>query len=648
MASKGELLGKSLAKLFGKSGDDILEEVAQQAAKSGDDVSEAAVIANLQREAADAVPPVGSGKNLEALQRAGDDAAILDRTAELQKGSLNAPYVDAERNINAEKLGLSYDGTAQSKYPSAAGSVKSDLPSYSSPNGLPLNKNIKLGTQAFSPNSGIIASKSAPELFQHGLSPAMEKEIYGDMLRGSDKQKSDALMKWAKENPKKAFAAAGALGGAGYLQLKSDNGPSVNHDPNKPMVFPKAESKPITPEMINRMSPELRGIAVAKSIEQQQSSAPSKVSVSPDDLSKIAPVENTEAPTEEQEVDYSSLMREAQQSSNQNDFYNHLLRAGNQAGAAIASLGAGSQVKADYSGVDALEKTAGKPVSDIKGLMETKGTEQKLKAAQAELSDDAKLRDPNSEVSKLTSDLAIKLGLIKPGTQMTASTLKGMGVNLGTLLTTMEAGKTRAANAALAREARISDIERQGAFRANESELKREEDRQKTMREIETRRKMLVSNLNEWKRVVGEVGTGELMGDTDKYLKALQTEIATDMAKLADPTSSAMSGEVEKYRASLPEIGTIVFQRGKTATDLIDKAINKVNERVNEAYSVRGLNPSDIVPNRKSEQSQQNQQGLTTPVGYTDAQERAIQHVMSGNDVDRSTAINALKKAEKL
>ena len=451
MAPRGNLIGQQLAKLFSKSGDDIVEEVAQQAAKSGDDVSEAAVIANLQRETADAAQPIGSGPNLEALQRAGDDAAILDRTAELQKGSLNAPYVDAERNINAEKLGLSYDGTAQSKYPTIADSVKSDLPSYSSPNGLPLNKNIKLGTQAFSPNSGIIASKSAPELFKYGLSPDLEKEIHSVMLRGSDKQKADALMKWAKENPKKAFAAASALGGAGYLQLKSNNDPSVNHDPNKPMVFPKAESKPITPEMINRMSPELRGIAVAKSIEQQQSSAPSKVSVSPDDLSKIAPVENAEAPTEEQEVDYSSLMREAQQASNQNQFYNNLLRAGNQAGAAIASLGAGSQVKADYSGVDALDKTADSPVSNIKGLMETKSTEQKLKAAQAELSDDAKLRDPNSEVSKLTSDLAIKLGLIKPGTQMAASTLKGMGVNLGTLLTTMEAGKARAQAAETAR-----------------------------------------------------------------------------------------------------------------------------------------------------------------------------------------------------
>lgn len=571
MAPRGNLIGQQLAKLFSKSGDDIVEEVAQQAAKSGDDVSEAAVIANLQRETADAAQPIGSGPNLEALQRAKSDVELAD----LQKKGANHPFVDTETNINSKNLGLDYNQGPTPKY----------------------NK---------------IPTINKENILKHELGPALEKEIFGDMSRASDTEKAQKLINWMKKNPGKTTAGAAALAGGAYSQLKSSNDPSVNHDPNQPMKFPKAESKPITPEMINRMSPELRGIAVAKSIEQQQSSAPSKVSVSPDDLSKIAPVENAEAPTEEQEVDYSSLMREAQQASNQNQFYNNLLRAGNQAGAAIASLGAGSQVKADYSGVDALDKTADSPVSNIKGLMETKSTEQKLKAAQAELSDDAKLRDPNSEVSKLTSDLAIKLGLIKPGTQMTAATLKGMGVNLGTLLTTMEAGKTRAANAALAREARVSDIERQGAFRTNEAELKREEDRQKTMREIETRRKMLVSNLSEWKRVVGEVGTGELMGDTDKYLRALQTDIATDMAKLADPTSSAMSGEVEKYRTSLPEIGTFVNQRGKTAMDLIDKAINKVNERVNEAYSVRGLNPSEIVPNRKSEQSQQNQQSLTT------------------------------------
>ena len=378
MAPRGNLIGQQLAKLFSRSGDDIVEEVAQQAAKSGDDVSEAAVIANLQRETADAAQPIGSGPNLEALQRAGDDAAILDRTAELQKGSLNAPYVDAERNINAEKLGLSYDGTAQSKYPTIAGSVKSDLPSYSSPNGLPLNKNIKLGTQAFSPNSGIIASKSAPELFKYGLSPDLEKEIHSVMLRGSDKQKADALMKWAKENPKKAFAAASAFGGAGYLQLKSNNDPSVNHDPNKPMVFPKAESKPITPEMINRMSPELRGIAVAKSIEQQQSSAPSKVSVSPDDLSKIAPVEDTEAPVSE-EPDFVKMLEEAQAQSATNRRDANMTRYGELIGAGLG------RITPEHEGSKIAREQAGQPVEDVKAKFGAHKEQQSYKKAKEEL-----------------------------------------------------------------------------------------------------------------------------------------------------------------------------------------------------------------------------------------------------------------------
>ena len=85
--------------------------------------------------------------------------------------------------------------------------------------------------------------------------------------------------------------------------------------------------------------------------------------------------------------------------------------------------------------------------------METKSSEQKLKAAQEELSDDAKMRDPNSEVSKLTAELAAKAGLIKPGQVMSAQALKNSGVNIGNLLSTIEAGKARKESAALQREA---------------------------------------------------------------------------------------------------------------------------------------------------------------------------------------------------
>ena len=57
-----------LAQKMGKSSDEVLEALGKKAATTGDEVSEAATMANLQREAADAVQPMGSGKNLDALQ----------------------------------------------------------------------------------------------------------------------------------------------------------------------------------------------------------------------------------------------------------------------------------------------------------------------------------------------------------------------------------------------------------------------------------------------------------------------------------------------------------------------------------------------------------------------------------------------------
>jgi hypothetical protein len=304
-----------LAQKMGKSTDEVLEALGKKAGATGEEVSEAATMANLQREAADAAVPMGSGKNLDALQSASDDIATANKTAELQKGALNAPYVDAERNINNANLGLSYDDAPAAQY-------KVPAP------------------------DGIKASQAAPA----SLADTASK------LQGS--------VNIDRMDPRlKGVAAALGLGGLGYGMMGGEESPQIPFAPNAKQEVPPTQPQVITP------------------VERAASSAIAAPKV--DSLSKAQePTEEIAPVSESEQPDYSSLMREAQQSSNQNDFYNHLLRSGNQAGAAIASLGAGSQVKADYSGVDALEKTAGKPVSDIKGLMETKSSEQKLKAAQ--------------------------------------------------------------------------------------------------------------------------------------------------------------------------------------------------------------------------------------------------------------------------
>jgi hypothetical protein len=513
-----------LAQKMGKSSDEVLEALGKKAATTGDEVSEAATMANLQREAADAVQPIGSGKNLDALQSASDDIATATKTAELQKGALNAPYVDAERNINNANLGLSYDDAPAAQY-------KTPAP------------------------DGIKTSQAAPA----SLADTASK------LQGS--------VNIDRIDPRlKGVIAAMGLGGLGYGMMGGDEPPQ---GPIRPADVAAKEQ-----------SPEL---AIA-SPQPKSPAVPSKVSVSPDDLSKIAPVENAEAPTEEQEVDYSSLMREAQQASGQNQFYNHLLRAGNQAGAAIAGLGAGAQVKADYSGVDALDKTADSPVTNIKGLMETKTTEQKLKAAQDELKDDAKMRDPNSEVSKLTAELAVKAGLIKPGQSMSAQALKNSGVNIGNLLSTIEAGKARKEAAALQREATASAKATIQEDKKTAAQKILDDKRKLVLEEVEDRKQNIKDNIELVRKMVKDKGTAETFGSHNEDLNRRIDTIAVDMAKLTDPKSVARPAEVEMFKKGLFGGGAAGMNlTNQSALDILKNFESEVESRADHAYKVRGF-----------------------------------------------------------
>jgi hypothetical protein len=402
---------RELSEKFGMSADEILETATKKASSTGDEVSEAATIANLKKEAADASQPIGSGKNLDALQRARVSAKDLDEVNAYPKN------IQQDELANAGDFKLVGEPQTTDFTMVPEGSQVPAIRTNTMPEVIP-------GSAAPSNLPSIVANQTDAAI------PAIYRNIDKSTI--------------SKMDPRlKGVAAALGLGGLGYGMMGGDEEqPQIPMAPQAKQEVPPAQPQVITPV---------------------QRAASSAIAAPKSDSLDFKALENTfdkgmaglpqESTPEEQEPDYSSLMREAQQSSNQNDFYNHLLRAGNQAGSAIASLGAGSQVKADYSGVDALEKTAGKPVSDIKGLMETKSSEQKLKAAQEDLKDDAKMRDPNSEVSKLTAELAAKAGLIKPGQVMSAQALKNSGVNIGNLLSTIEAGKARKESAALQREA---------------------------------------------------------------------------------------------------------------------------------------------------------------------------------------------------
>ena len=246
----------------------------------------------------------------------------------------------------------------------------------------------------------------------------------------------DDMSAWARLDKKKAAALLGLTGAGAYMMSGDDEQPPMvpqvpmkPEEPKKPEEIKKEAKKTVKTEP---PSPEgLDFDALAKKFDEGMASLPKDV-----------------AATEEAVDEFEEAKRQA----SDNAVMALLGKAATQIGGGIASLGAGSQVKIDGSGFDDLLKMADKPITRLQ-------ERQKHDKAKAELDDEKAMRDPNSEISKLVSDLAVKTGLIKPGQQVSAMSLKNAGVNLGTLLATMEAGKARKEAAALAKEQKIKEKE---------------------------------------------------------------------------------------------------------------------------------------------------------------------------------------------
>jgi hypothetical protein len=123
----------------------------------------------------------------------------------------------------------------------------------------------------------------------------------------------------------------------------------------------------------------------------------------------------TQEEADQMKMDYATMLVDAQRAENQQSLLNNLLRAGTTIGAAIAG------VKPDYSGVESLEKQAGRGVAQIKQLMETDKAER-------ELDNEKKMADPNSDISKQLRSLLVKAGY-PVAENVSAKQLKDMGIN---------------------------------------------------------------------------------------------------------------------------------------------------------------------------------------------------------------------------
>lgn len=111
--------------------------------------------------------------------------------------------------------------------------------------------------------------------------------------------------------------------------------------------------------------------------------------------------------------------------------------------------------------------------------------------------------------------------------------------------------------------------------------------REASAREIEERAANAAKSLAQLESLVGENGTFEAVGPHNAMLEGAITDYATDMAKLKDPTSVARESEVETEKKALFSPG--LKTRNATALELIKNAKQRVQQRRDEAYKVRGL-----------------------------------------------------------
>jgi hypothetical protein len=116
-----------------------------------------------------------------------------------------------------------------------------------------------------------------------------------------------------------------------------------------------------------------------------------------------------------------------------------------------------------------------------------------------------------------------------------------------------------------------------------------------SMNEVEDRRRNIEDNLKLVEDMIKEDGTFEMFGSHNADLDRRIDMIATDMAKLADPSSVARPSEVEMFKKGLVSSG--FGTKNSTALDLIKNFRSEVTSRADNAYNVRGL--SDLLSEKK-------------------------------------------------
>lgn len=109
----------------------------------------------------------------------------------------------------------------------------------------------------------------------------------------------------------------------------------------------------------------------------------------------------------------------------------------------------------------------------------------------------------------------------------------------------------------------------------------------KYLKEVQDRQINIKKNAEDVLKMVKAHGTYEMFGPHNAELEQRIDQIATDMAKMQDPTSAARPGEVEMVKKSLLNPG--ITTNDKTAQDQLKAFYKTVEQRANQAFSTRGV-----------------------------------------------------------
>lgn len=187
-------------------------------------------------------------------------------------------------------------------------------------------------------------------------------------------------------------------------------------------------------------------------------------------------------------------------------------------------------------------------------------------------------------------DAKVREGVAKADSAQSTAQFDEAKAKAATEKFALDNGLSRAQAAKLWNDIKISNREMGLKESKAAEEKKAPRDAQKIVEEVDNYVGNINRNVDKVIAQIQKTGTTELVGAEGKVMDMWLNEIATDLAKLADPGSVARESEVEAQKKNLIDTGVFgAFTRDSTATQVMQELRKGVSERRAEAYKARGL-----------------------------------------------------------